>query len=704
MAQPKGILPEEIAAAAGRSWHQIQLTREQIRAYFERRHPGQRIPLREKVAVRCAFHSEDNPSCTLFLDGNGGFNCHACGAKGNLFQFEKRFSSCSPDQAEINVAAITGATPVSRREGEVNLAPPVAIYDYRDENGRSLFQKRRYEPETGKKIFRIFHPADKGWNSGIDAKGTEKTRRILYNLPDLVKANLVFLCEGEKDCQNVMDANLFAENALSIAATTTFDGAWQQGHSPKWLDSYGSYFTGKQVVIFEDNDEPGRIYAATAAAAISKYALAVRIVSFPELPEGGDVSDYLAAGHTTQELEKQVKDAPVWTPPVQSPDAAAPTGDKKPEGGFKLMPIGELLARPEVAPDYLVDGLLICGTVSCVVSKPKVGKSTFARGLCLAVARGEPFVGRSTRQGACIYLALEERYAEITADFRAMGATEADPITVHADAAPASAILALVDLVRKQRPTLVVIDPLFRLAHIHDEKAYAEVYAALGPLIDLARETGTHILLTHHAGKSPKVDPIDSPLGSTAIGGAAATTIVLNRRDAYRTVQTVTRIGPVMPETVLSFDPPTRLLSVGGTRAEAYCLEIEKEILEYLEAGGDKTEPEIVDQVEGTNAVKRKALRSLVKKQVVNRGGTGRSGDPYRYSYSCTENIPRTSVQDMENGSQTGMDIDESVVRENRENQCLIREKKATEKGDLFGASPDDRPGGKNLETEVTWL
>ncbi len=75
----------------------MQLSREQIRAYFERRHPGQRIPLRKKVPVRCAFHSEDNPSCTLFLDGNGGFNRHACGAKGNLFQFEARFSSCSLD-------------------------------------------------------------------------------------------------------------------------------------------------------------------------------------------------------------------------------------------------------------------------------------------------------------------------------------------------------------------------------------------------------------------------------------------------------------------------------------------------------------------------------------------------------------------------------------------------------------------------------
>ena len=134
--------------------------------------------------------------------------------------------------------------------------------------------------------------------------------------------------------------------------------------------------------------------------------------------------------------------------------------------GFRLERLGDLLAKPEVPPDYLVDGLLVRGTVSALVAKPKVGKSTLARLLCLAVATGKEFLGRSTRQGACIYLALEERKEEITADFRAMGAEGTEAIDIHADTAPAGAISALVGLVRNQRPALVVIDPLFRLAHI----------------------------------------------------------------------------------------------------------------------------------------------------------------------------------------------------------------------------------------------
>lgn len=323
--------------------------------------------------------------------------------------------------------------------------------------------------------------------------------------------------------------------------------------------------------------------------------------------------------------------------------------NKEQASGFRLERLGDLLAKPEAPPDYLVGGILVRGTVSAVVAKPKVGKSTFARALCLAVAKGTDFLGRQVQQGSCIYLALEERAEEITADFRAMGADGEEPIDVHADTAPAGAIFTLVALVRDLRPALVVIDPLFRLAHIRDEKAYAEVYAALGPLIDAARETNTHILLTHHSGKAQKGDAIDSPLGSTALGGAVCTLIVLKRFDSYRSVQTVQRIGADMPETVLAFDPSMRQLSIGGTRADTDREEVEREIVEFLKAAGEKSEPEIVEHVEGATAIQRKALRSLVERGQVERAGTGKKGDPFKYSFACAEDTARTRKQEPKN-------------------------------------------------------
>jgi len=308
--------------------------------------------------------------------------------------------------------------------------------------------------------------------------------------------------------------------------------------------------------------------------------------------------------------------------------------------GFSLVPLGELLARPVVPVDWLVEGLLAAGTVSAAVSKPKVCKSTLARNLCWSVARGAPFLGFPTKKGLCVYLGLEERLEDVVADFRSMGATGHENILVHADATPAGGILALVDMVRERRPALVVIDPLFRAVAIRDEKAYAETYAAMGLLIDAARSTQTHILATHHMGKGMKIDPVDSPLGSTALAGSVATLIILKRAENYRTIQTVQRIGQDLPETVLQFDPATKRLSIGGSRFDADRRDCEARILEFLEAACEpQTQNKIRAGVEGQTRIIRAAITRLVEAGTVQRFGEGTRGNPFLYGVEGPEPV-----------------------------------------------------------------
>ena len=369
----------------------MELSFDQIRKYFEVRHPGQRIPAREKVAVLCAHHSENNPSCTLFLDGNGGFHCNACGAKGNIFQFEALYSKCDMHQAEINIAEITGARPSSYS----NLGPPVALYDYRDENCKTLFQKRRYEPEMEAKTFRIFRPTDRGWVAKIDPDDGAKTRRVLFNLPDLIKANVVFICEGEKDCINLGNAKLFPSAGIAITSTTSFDGAWTQGQSPKWLDSYNPYFTGKKVFIFQDNDASGKVYAETIAAGISKFAYDTRIVTFPELADKGDVSDYLES-HSPAELEAKIKAATVW----QGVSSVR-------ENWLVEAVVWAMTANAEI--EWLVDGVIQVGANGIIAAEPKTGKSLCALDLLISLACGCPWMGRKVaRRVRSAYVSRED--------------------------------------------------------------------------------------------------------------------------------------------------------------------------------------------------------------------------------------------------------------------------------------------------------
>jgi hypothetical protein len=542
----------------------------------------------------CPAHADKNPSLSIRQgEGKTLIHCHA---------------GC-PTEAVLAALGIETRDLFEEGSGGRRI---VDEHDYCDEKGELLYQVVRFDP----KDFRQRRPdGNGGWIWNLNG-----TRRVLYRLPDIIAARSVIVCEGEKDCETA--------RALGLVATCNPHGAG------KWRPEYADPLNGKRVCIIADADEPGRKHAQDIATCLFGKVNALRVL---ELQGAKDLTEWVSRGGTREALLQLLRGATEWKPTLQS------------TFGFTLSHLSELLTRPDIPVEYIVENLLVSGTVSCVVAKPKVGKSTFARNLCLAVSRGDRFLGFETKQGECIYLALEEREEDLKNDFRAMGADGREPIYIHAAAAPAEGIAGLCDLVRERRPILVVIDPLFRLARIRDEKAYAETYAALGPLIDVAREAGTHVMLTHHAGKSAKADAIDAPLGSTAIGGAVCTLVHLKRSETMRTIQTVQRIGLDIPETVLQFDVESRSLFLGEEKTAADLQAIGETILEFLRGTDEpKTENEIDGAVEGKTGQKRKALRGLVTQGRISREGVGRKGDPYKYrfSFSCSPYIPGTREQE----------------------------------------------------------
>jgi AAA domain-containing protein len=94
-------------------------------------------------------------------------------------------------------------------------------------------------------------------------------------------------------------------------------------------------------------------------------------------PNAKDLTEWVANGGTRDSLLELIRNSSEWKPTASVANE------------FTLLPLSDLLARPDIPIDYVVENLLVSGTVSCVVAKPKVGKSTFARNLCLAVSRGD---------------------------------------------------------------------------------------------------------------------------------------------------------------------------------------------------------------------------------------------------------------------------------------------------------------------------
>jgi hypothetical protein len=321
------------------------------------------------------------------------------------------------------------------------------------------------------------------------------------------------------------------------------------------------------------------------------------------------------------ESSAQVEMAPGKSPPKRIANA--------PPRELELEELGDLLLKPSTPVDWLVNGRLVAGSVSMFASKPKVGKSTTVRYLALCVARGEPFLEWEVKQGDVIYLNLEERAEDVVEAFRALGATPGDPIKITNK----GDVAALTSTLRKHRPALLIVDPLFRLIAVKDEKAYAEVYARMGPLIDVARETGTHITCMHHSPKQAREDAIDAPLGSTALAGAVSCLIELRRNPetGIRTIRSTQRVGDDLPEMVLRFDPENRTVRLDGTRKQFEVNNLKPMIWAAL-SDAALTEEQIFALVEhGKTGAKRVALRSLCQDASVERSGNGKKGDPYLY-------------------------------------------------------------------------
>jgi len=316
-----------------------------------------------------------------------------------------------------------------------------------------------------------------------------------------------------------------------------------------------------------------------------------------------------------------------------------PTGkneDKKESSshGLQLTPLGDLLNEPEEKIPWLVDQHLPSGGLSVIGGKPKAGKSVLSRCLALDVARGRPFLGFETTQGSVFYLGLEEKRAEVKKHFQAMGATPEDPISVFIAPSPQDGLVQLQEATERERPALIIVDPIFKLVRVKDSNDYAEVSNALEPLLTMARRTGAHVLGVHHLGKGDRPDE-DSLLGSTAIFAAVDSAFFLKRLERYRTLASIQRYGEDLEETVLFMDPETKIISDGGTRKDTDERLSGEAILEYLRTESEPVDEKTIQEtVEGRKTIKVKALRILVDQEKVLKTGNGKRGDPFLYIVS----------------------------------------------------------------------
>jgi hypothetical protein len=387
----------------------------------------------------------------------------------------------------------------------------VATYDYTDESGERLYQTCRFEP----KDFRQRRPDGKGgWIWNLDG-----ARRVPYRWPELLKFPdaTVFVTEGEKDADRVA--------SLGHCATTVACG--------KWTDDCIRALASRDVLIIEDNDEAGRKKATEAAQALYGTAETIRIVRLPNLPDKGDVSDWLDADARRAEKLVEISfNAPVWTPKDDTATEAPPSPwrfhtDEDPE-----------------PTAWLIKGVLPETGTALVSGMWGSFKTTVSLDIAVSVITGEQFAGRFPvkRKGGVAYIAAEGAAglsSRLTAIARTRGALGALPFAYRSDCPPLTAPDALDKLTimvkdaakhlknRFSAPLVAVfIDTVVTAAgyaKAGDDNDAAVAQRLVSVMSRVSQRTGALVAGVDHFGKVEAT----GTRGSSAKEGAADTVLAL---------------------------------------------------------------------------------------------------------------------------------------------------------------------------------
>ena len=230
------------------------------------------------IKALCPAHDDENPSLTA--------SCNS----------EKILVKCQAGCTFKEIVTAVGMKQSQFFTPKEKIPPKRVIQDtyrYEDKDGNHVMDVVRFKP----KDFRQRGPDGKWTLDGVT--------RVPYRLPQLLagikEGREIIIVEGEKDCDNAEKFGL---------VTTTFAGG-----AGKWREEYSKWFQEAKVICLPDNDDAGRKGMHLIASQISKVAESVRWLELPNIPEKGDLSDWInIEGNNFESFNSLVEESSsTWT-------------------------------------------------------------------------------------------------------------------------------------------------------------------------------------------------------------------------------------------------------------------------------------------------------------------------------------------------------------------------------------------------------
>ena len=463
------------------------------------------LELNQQDKVKCFLHSGDkNPSLQIYGDG---WKCFGCGEHGDAVDLVAKYRGVSTVEAAEWIMREMGIREPTRKESS---------------KGHGVLEREHIYP-GGQLKHVAYRLADGGksmpWYSLEKGEWVPFSRKKhpgyippLYYRRDNITP-FVFLVEGEKDVDR-LEKNQKA--AISLP----------DGKDSKWYSEYQPYFSGRNVYIIQDNDEPGKQYAQRMAATLREIATSVHVLDltqvWPDLPAKGDISDlldYMGDDAGILALLRLAKDAPEWEP------------EKEPDifDSFGFYSVPDLTEEERRPPEFIIEGIIPCG-LTVLSGAPKIRKTFMALQMAISVATGQPFLGHNTTKCDVAYLDLEGSKSRVS--FRTERMSTKIPRNVYITNTIKERLAdGLVDKLRqlhRARPSirLIIIDTYSRARGSYKSfgvNAYDADVALLEPIQRMALEENIAVMFIHHDKKGAGFmsDSFERLSGTMGISGSA---------------------------------------------------------------------------------------------------------------------------------------------------------------------------------------
>jgi hypothetical protein len=329
-------------------------------------------------------NGDKNPSLSITeTEGKVLFHCHAGCDQREVFDAvrERNLLQSTPKREEISYTQ--HHQPVLEKE-----------WVYRAEDGAELFTKRRYKTQDAKGKTYSIHRVDA---QGKRVAGLKDTRIVPFNLPELLQAKqagkAIYLVEGEKAAD--------ALASIGAVATTSHTGAGS------WPTEITKYFTGANVVVIPDHDEPGRSYAKRAIAHLLPVVKSIRYLDLNLMMEGDDAHEWVHDMQgTRKELAELAKQAEIITNQVVVTDSEQLTEVFNPVA--QLLNIEPWDTIKDEPVEWIIQNVLPARAFGILVGPPGSYKSFVALDIAEAIATGRTWMGNQVSSpGAVLYIAGE---------------------------------------------------------------------------------------------------------------------------------------------------------------------------------------------------------------------------------------------------------------------------------------------------------